>query len=152
QRAVRRDEPPLGAHHPDHRGEGGPVSTGRGNPDGLETAAGDQQPGADRAPGGGDPTPPLRRRRDGPTTRLVHRFSPQRRTPTAAASRSDLHGVSLRSRRTGRLCSARRALAAVVELAECSNRGGGAVITPDAARGPLGWGREPSARLARAST
>ena len=143
QRAVRRDEPPLGADHPDHRGEGGPLSTGRGNPDGLETAGGHPQPGAGRAPGGGDPTSPLLRGRDEPTMRLVHRFSPQRRTPTAAASRSDLHGVSLRSRRTGRLRSTRRALAAVAKLAECSNRGG-AMNAPDAAGGPIVRGQAPA--------
>ncbi len=153
QRAVRRDHTPLRTHPPDHRGEGGRVSTGRGNSDGLGTAAGHQQPGARRAPGGVDKTAPLRRGTDEHAVRLVHRCSSYPRAPTAAASRSDLHGVSLRSRRTGRLRSTRRALAAVAKPAECSNRGGGAVIAPDAAGEPIVWGQAPaeagSARLFR---
>jgi hypothetical protein len=56
--------------------------------------------------------------------------------------------VSLRSRRTGRLRSARRALTGVVTLTECSNRGGGAVVAPDAAEGPI-IGGEPRRRPGR---
>jgi len=61
-----------------------------------------------------------------------------------AASRRDPHNVSLRSRRPGRRRRARRALAAVVELAECSNRGGGAVVAPAASGEPIVWGRAPT--------
>ena len=117
---------------------------GRGNSDGLGTAAGHQQPGARRAPGGMDKTAPLRKGTDEHAVRLVHRCSSYPRAPTAAASRSDPHDVSLRSRETGRRRSARRALAAVAKLAECSNRGGGAVIAPDAAGGPIIRGRAPA--------
>jgi hypothetical protein len=53
--------------------------------------------------------------------------------------------VQHRSGRTGRLRSARRAPAAVVKPAKCSNRGGGAVGAPAAASGgPIVWGRAPA--------